>query len=104
MAFDDAVSDMLAKIKEYFGIEITYAAAPVVALDITYGGSVGTVHADTAEIEVDVADVPSPAYRDLVMIGSDTWRVHRDDARGLVIKGDGVSWKIPIIKDERAQR
>jgi len=105
MTFDQAAAAMIARIKEKMGIAVTYAGQPIVALDLHFGQSAaGAVHADTAEIEVDATDVPAPRYRDAVVIAGITWRVHRDEARGLAITGDGHTWRIPLIKDERIKR
>jgi len=46
---------------------------------------------------VKTADVPVPAYRDTVVIGSDTWRVGPEDKH----EGDGYTWKLPLYRDER---
>ena len=105
MSFADAVSNMVSAIKNTMGVPVSYNGADITALDMVYGQSAaGAVHADTAEIEVDAADVPAPQYRDAVVIAGITWRVHRDDARGLAISGDGHTWRIPLIKDERIKR
>ena len=108
MSFDQTVVDMIDAIKTTMGIPITYNGAPVTALNVIYGqaGGAGTVHADLAEIEVDADDVESPQYRDTVIIegNSNAWRVHRDAIRGLAISGDGYTWKIPLIRDERPTR
>ena len=105
MAFDEAAQIMIETLKEKMGIAVTYAGEAITALDVRYGESAaGQVHADTAEIEVAAADVPSPQYRDAVVIAGVTWRVHRDEARGLAVQGDGYTWRIPLIKDERIKR
>ncbi len=105
MTFESAVQHMIAAIKARMGIAVTYAGQPIVALDLRFGeNTTGAVHADTAEIEVAAADVPAPQYRDAVVIAGITWRVHRDEARGLAITGDGHTWRIPLIKDERIKR
>ncbi len=105
MTFESAVQQMIAAIKARMGIAVSYNGADITALDVVYGQSAGgAVHADTAELEVDAADVPAPQYRDAVVIAGITWRVHRDEARGLAITGDGHTWRIPLIKDERIKR
>jgi|SaaInl7_200m_RNA_FD_contig_71_52564_length_920_multi_4_in_0_out_0_2 hypothetical protein len=52
---------------------------------------------DTAYLLVLASDVPSPDYRDTVVIGSDTWRVQE----GPYSRTDGQVWRLPIVKDER---
>ncbi len=108
MSFDQTVVDMLDAIKATMGVPITYNGAPVTALNVLFGLSsgtgAGTVHAQTAEIEVDADDVQMPVYRDPVIIDGIAWRVHRDEAKGLAISGDGYTWKIPLIRDERAKK
>ena len=50
---------------------------------------------DECKLYVQVSDVSSPAYRDTVLIGSDTWRVRR------VLSGDGYTWTLSLERDER---
>ena len=47
------------------------------------------------------SDVTSPDYRHKVTINSTVWRVLKDESQGAVIKDDGYTWEIPIIRDER---
>ncbi len=105
MSFASAVSHMVATIKSTMGVPVAYNGADITVLNVIYGQSAaGAVHADIAEIEVAAADVPSPQYRDAVVIAGVTWRVHRDESRGLAVQGDGYTWRIPLIKDERIKR
>lgn len=48
-----------------------------------------------AILTVQCSDVAAPAYRDPVLIGSDTWRVRN------VIDGDAYSWRLALYRDER---
>lgn len=103
--FDTRADDTIQHLKQHMGRPITYDGTPVVALDVIYGGSVGgAVHADTAVVEVACTDVPAPVYQHTVVIDGVSWRVHRDRGRGLAISGDGYTWKIPLIRDERPPR
>ena len=80
---------------------ITYAGTEITA-DVMYGGkSTHAGPAKTAVIEVKVADVAQPAYRDAVVIGGNTWTVYRDRMQQVEIEGDGYTWKIPVKRDER---
>ena len=79
---------------------ITYNGSAIRAHIEYGGGSTGSV-ADTAVIEVQVADVETPQYRDPVIINGTTWRVYHDRNQEAVIKGDGHTWRIPIKKDEK---
>ena len=51
--------------------------------------------AATALLIVRVSDVASPAYRDVVVIGSDTWYVRGRNG------GDAYTWTLAIERDER---
>jgi hypothetical protein len=82
-----------------FAQAVTYAGSSINAI-VTYKdnlGDQGPSKARLAELEVKVADVASPDYRDAVIIGSDTWRVRR------VIEGDAYAWKLEIEIDKRAK-
>lgn len=54
---------------------------------------------DSAKVEaivtVKVSDVANPSYRDTVTIGSDTFRVFQR------ISGDGGTWTLALISEER---
>ena len=83
-----------------FAQAITYNGASINAL-VDYGMYDSGENARTARIIVKASDVPSPAYRDPVVIGSDTWRVFRDPNREVAVKGDGHVWELALIRDER---
>lgn len=53
-----------------------------------------------AMITVKVSDVAVPVYRDVVVIGSDTYHVFQDNENQP--SGDGYMWQIPLSKGERA--
>jgi hypothetical protein len=46
---------------------------------------------------VQASDVAAPAYRDTVVIGSDTWYVGPEDEH----EEQGAAWKLPLYHDER---
>ena len=80
---------------------ITYNGTEILAR-VRYGGKHTGSVAQTAVIEVKMADVPNPGYRDQVVIAGSTWRVFRDSgSREADIIDDGGAWKIPIKRDER---
>jgi len=83
-----------------FARTITYNGSDIPAV-VDYGMSPSGENARTARITVKVSDVPSPAYRDTVVIGSDTWRVFRDPNQEVAVKGDGHVWELSLIRDER---
>ena len=76
---------------------LTYAGTSIYG-HVTYGGNAPT--ARHATLTVRVSDVAAPAYRDTVVIGSTTWRVHSDGGEA-IITGDGLTWEIPLIRDEK---
>lgn len=51
--------------------------------------------ASLVTIEVKASDVPSPAYQDAVIIGATTYAVSN------VKSGDGYTWMLELITDER---
>lgn len=82
-----------------FAQSVTYAGKAVNALvilgeNLDDAGSRESAMA-RGQIVVKVSDVATPAYRDAVVIGSDTWRVRR------IVYGDGLVWKLDIYRDER---
>lgn len=83
-----------------FGQTITYNGSSIIAI-VDYGISPAGENARTARIVVKASDVPAPAYRDLAIIGSDTWRVFRDPKQEVAVKGDGHVWELTLIRDER---
>jgi hypothetical protein len=99
------VSDMSVFINtDEFATAIIYAGSSINAI-VDYGNAAednifqsdhpsgSTV--DVCEIEVKVADVASPAYRDEVVIGSTTWYMRK------IISGDGITWLLRLETDER---
>ncbi len=50
-----------------------------------------------ATLTVRASVVPDPQYRDTIVIGGNTWKV----LTGQQITGDGWTWEIPIIRDEK---
>ena len=83
-----------------FAQTITYNGTDIPAL-VEYGedldmegGATGSLLA-RAIITLRVADVPAPAYRDEVVIGSMAWRVLTVDG------GDDYTWRLNLFRDER---
>jgi len=82
---------------DYFGETVTYDGESITAI-VDYGQELDDGPASAmakCEIEVKVADVASPAHRDPVVIGSDTWRVEH------VIESDWYSHRLALERDER---
>jgi hypothetical protein len=50
---------------------------------------------ERATLEVQAADVPTPANRDAVVVAGVTWYVHR------IISSDGYSFLLELTRDER---
>ena len=50
---------------------------------------------EEGELRVKVSDVPTPAYRDPVVIDGNTWRMME------IVEGGEYTWKLKIAKDER---
>jgi len=80
-----------------FAETITYAGSEIPAivsydenLDERTGASVAI-----ARISVRKSDVESPAYRDEVKIGSQTWYVRN------ILSGDGYVWLLGLYSQER---
>lgn len=83
------------------GVEtVTYKGSEIPGI-VDYGGKGHGENARTATLTVKVLDVPDPAYRDTVVIGSTTWRVFKDSGQEVIIRGDGRTWELPLIRDER---
>lgn len=93
------LDDVLLNTDE-FAQEITYNGTTIKAI-VEYGKQKAkdSIMFD-AMITVKASDVPSPAYRDPVVIGSDTYRVYQD--KEFQSSGDGYVWQIPLYKGERA--
>lgn len=86
-----------------FAQEITYEGATIKAI-VHYGPrrnkNIDRAISCDAWLEgVKVSDVATPAYRDTVVIGEDTYRVLIDDTTQP--EGDGYSWIIDLKKGER---
>lgn len=100
MSFKDTVNAALPVwFSEDFADTITYDGNEILA-HISYANDGGTT-AKHAVITVKAADIPDPQYRDPVVINGVTWRVIQDQSREAIIKGDGYTWDIPIIRDEK---
>jgi hypothetical protein len=83
-----------------FARTVTYNGAEISAI-VDYGVSPDGENARTARLIVKVSDVPDPAYRDTVVIGSATFRVFRDPGKEVAVKGDGHVWELSLVRDER---
>jgi hypothetical protein len=83
-----------------FAEEIVYAGETIYG-HVDFGKGTDRANASRAVIEVAKSDVAEPAYRDSVIIDGVTWYVYRDLRSGEGWTGDGLSWRIPIIRDER---
>lgn len=84
-----------------FSDQITYNGTEIQG-HISYGGgSANAFIADYATLVIRVADVPAPAYRDTVIINETPWQVHQDETQAIIIRGDGLTWELPLIKDEK---
>ena len=102
MSFATMVEDDLDTFlnNEEHATSITYSGTTIDAI-VEYGDSGRDVDynrdfkATRATIKVKVSDVSSPAYRDAVVISSNTWRVMRE------IEGDGYWWIIGIERLEK---
>ena len=86
-----------------FAQTITYNGSAIKAI-VHYGprrikGKDQAVACDAWLEGVKVSDVAIPAYRDTVVIGTTSYKVHiADDAQP---EGDGYSWTIDLRRDER---
>jgi len=78
---------------------VTYAGSEIAAV-VDYGerlGDVGGGKRTEARLFIKVSDVAEPAYRDVVVIGSNTFYVQNR------IAGDGYIWELEIARDERPE-
>lgn len=92
----DDVSDVILNTDD-LAQSVTYAGSAVDAVvkyEEAFDEQRGSV-VRRAEVLVATADVSSPAYRDAVVIGGDTWYVRR------VLAGDAYMWKLECERDER---
>lgn len=104
MAFSDALTNDLATFynTDEFAVTVTYDGTSITA-DVMYGdsGKDRDYNKDfsvtKAVLRVKQSDVTNPAYRDTVIIGSNTWYVQRE------IQGDGYDWVIGIERAERPE-
>jgi len=81
---------------------VTYNGDSVLG-SISYGSEAGGVpgvrgNATLAEIDILKSDVPDPAYKDTVVIGTTTWIVQT------VLSGDEWGWRLLISSNERPTR
>lgn len=85
-----------------FAETVVYNGADVLAI-VNRGSSPNITETVATEcsIRVQVSEVPSPAYRDVVVIGSDTFYVLQDDRETPRKTDDGLEWIIPLYSDER---
>ena len=82
-----------------FAQSVTYAGSVINAIvsddeNLDAAGSRESAMAK-GTIWVKVSDVTLPAYRDAVVIGSDTWYVRR------IVSGDGYVWQVEIYRGQR---
>ena len=104
MAFSNALTDDLAAFynTDEFATTVTYNSSSISAI-VDYGDSGKDrdynrdFHVTKATLRVKQSDVTSPAYRDAVVIGSNTWYVQRQ------IEGDGIEWVMGIERAERPE-
>lgn len=102
--FQDMITDDLDDVffnTDEFAQTITYNGESVSAI-VQYGPrrrSADQIVSCDAWITVKTADVSSPAYRDTIVIGSNTYKVLIDDQTQP--EGDGYIWVIDLKRDER---
>ena len=80
-----------------FAETVTYAGTAITAI-VSHGEKPAQESGSTvqkATLFVKVSDVATPAYRDVVVIGSDTWYMQGR------LNGDGYIWELVIERDER---
>jgi len=83
--------------EDEFAEEVTYAGSDITAL-VFYAENPAKESGSTvqkATLFVKVSDVATPAYRDAIVIGSDTWYMQSR------LNGDGYVWELAIERDER---
>ncbi|MHB8109762.1 MAG: head-tail joining protein [Syntrophorhabdaceae bacterium] len=103
--FQDMITSDLDNVfldTDEFAQAITYNSASIKAI-VHHGPrrkSADQIVSCDAWLEgVKVSDVATPAYRDTVVIGANTYRVLIDDQTQP--EGDGFSWVIDLKKSER---
>ena len=80
-----------------FAETITYAGSSITAV-VSHEEKPAQESGSTvqkATLFVKVSDVATPAYRDAIVIGSDTWYMQGR------LNGDGYVWELAIERDER---
>lgn len=89
-----------------FGQAVTYNGAAITAiLETPEANMVTGLDAAACLIHVKSADVPAPAYRDLVVVSSGdhagSWRVYRWNRRPVVLDDAGGVYTLMLTRDER---
>jgi nitrogen regulatory protein PII len=83
-----------------FAESITYNGTTIMAI-VEYGKQrAKDAIVFDAEILVKASDVPIPTYRDTVVIDGVTFKVLQDAESQP--SGDGFTWRIPVMRNERA--
>jgi hypothetical protein len=105
MTFADQIAADLTAVffnTDEFAETITFKGVTIPAI-VTRQKKINNVgtYKITAWIEVKVSDVPAPKYRDVVVIGADTFYVYQDDDVTPEKDDSGLTWIIPLIRDER---
>lgn len=81
-----------------FGQAVTYNGTAITAVFQPDPGQImaGERTARTGTLWVKASDVAAPAYRDAVVIGSNTWRI-------IEVPGDDEAgvWRLTVERDER---
>jgi hypothetical protein len=99
MNFEDAMEAAEASWFDtrYFSESIVYAGETIPANIDREGNSDegrGSVK-ESVVVEIRKADVPSPAYRDAILIDGEAWTVAKP------VGGDNIAWKVLAEKGER---
>jgi hypothetical protein len=101
-AMQDDLTDTFCNISE-FASTVVYNGVAIPAV-VNYGQRKGksdnAVSCDAWLTCVRVSDIPTPTYRDTVVIGSDSYKVFIDQTAQP--EGDGLSWSIDLKRDEKA--
>ena len=83
--------------EDEFAETVTYAGNDITAV-VSHGekpAEESGSKVQKATLFVKVSDVATPAYRDAIVIGSDTWHMQKR------LNGDGYVWELAIETDER---